>query len=298
MIVTIDDFYARIHPEDCELGRCSIDAATNSRNTYDLVYRTVHLTTGLLKWICVLGDTDQGDDGSAIHFDGITVDVTAQKFEQQRVTQSEADYRGVCENMEGAFTLFDDKFNIIEANNAACQLVGIAHPELVGSNHWQQFPGIFESDLGRIYRQVLHDGLPQLLEHLYVYPDGRQAWYEVRAFKVEAEVAVLFRDVTQRRDMIEALQKADKRKDDFVAMLAHELRNPLAPITSSSERLARMPNLNAPALAATAFIRRQTKHMARRIDDLLDVARFTQGRIHLHKSAVDSRDVIAQAVET
>ena len=297
-IVTIDDFYARIHPDDREMTRSSIDASINSRTTYDIIYRTVHPTTGQLKWIRALGGTDYASDGSPIHFDGITVDVTAQKFEQQRVVESEARYRGVCENMEEAFTLFDNAFNIIEANDAACSLVGIARTALVGSNHWKQFPGTYESDLGQMYRKVLSDGQPQLLEHHYVYADGRQAWYEVRAFKVEENVAVLFRDVTQRREMIEALQEADKRKDEFLAMLAHELRNPLAPITTAGEILARMPNLNAPAAAATAVIRRQAKHMARLIDDLLDVARVTQGRIQLHKSAVDISDVILQAVET
>ena len=296
--VTIDDFYERIDPEDREMTRSAIAASIDSRNPYDIVYRTRHPATGQVKWIRALGGTNYASDGRPIHFDGITVDVTAQKLEERRVAESEARHRSLFENMEEAFTLFDQDFNIVDANAAACRLVGIAHTELVGSNHWTQFPGTYDSALGEMYRQVQTDGQLKSIENRYVYADGRQVWYEVRAFKVGDRVAVLFRDVTERRDMIEALQGADRRKDEFLAMLAHELRNPLAPITTAGEILARLPKPDAPTATATAVIRRQAKHMTRLIDDLLDVARVTQGRIHLHKIGIDIADVIAQALET
>ena len=296
--VTIEDFYDRIHGEDREMTRSAIAASIESRNPYDIVYRTVHPATGQVKWIRALGGTNYADDGSPVHFDGVTVDVTAQKLDERRISESEARHRNLFENMEEAFTLFDHNFNIVDANAAACRVVNIAHAELVGSNHWEQFPGTYESDLGSMYRQVLADGHARSIEHQYVYTDGRQAWYEVRAFKVGSHVAVLFRDVTERREMIEALQEADRRKDEFLAMLAHELRNPLAPITTAGEILARISNPDAPTARATAVIRRQSKHMTRLIDDLLDVARVTQGRIHLHMVPVDIAEVIAQALET
>ena len=295
--VTIEDFYARIHPDDRERTRAAIDASISSREAYDIVYRTMHPLTGEVKSIRALGGTDYASDGSPIHFDGLTVDVTAEKLAEERIAESEARYRGVITNMDEAFSLFDRDFNIIEVNDAACQLVGIAPSQFVGRNHWQQFPGTYESPLGQMYRQVLLDGQPRFLEHRYLFEDGRAVWYEVRAFKVGAGVAALFRDVTERVEMIEALKGADKRKDEFLAMLAHELRNPLAPIMTAGEILARMAPSHAPIAAATSVIRRQAKHMTRLIDDLLDVARVTQGRIHLQKQAIDIDEVVAQAVE-
>ena len=82
-----------------------------------------------------------------------------------------------------------------------------------------------------------------------MFEDGHVVWFEVRAFKVGAGVAVLFRDVTERVEIIEALKGADRRKDEFLAMLAHELRNPLAPIMTASERFSsRQPRADGPRL--------------------------------------------------
>jgi PAS domain S-box-containing protein len=296
--ITIEQFYEKIHPEDREPTRLAIEASITSRNAYDIVYRTCHPETHEMKWIRALGGTDYASDGSPVHFDGITVDVTAQKLEEKRVAESEARHRGVLTNMDEAFVLFDEKFNFVDTNDSACRLVGIPRAEMIGANHWIIFPGTYESELGQMYRRVLSDGKPSSLENHYVYPGGRDAWYEVRAFKVGQGVAVLFRDVTERRTMVEALKNADRRKDEFLAMLAHELRNPLAPITTASEILARISKTEKPIAAATAVIRRQAKHMTRLIDDLLDVSRITQGRIHLQKATVDINEIVAQAVET
>ncbi|GGX97130.1 response regulator [Massilia dura] len=296
--VTIEDFYDRIHPEDRELTRAAIATSIDGRQVYDIVYRTRHPGSGEVKWIRALGGTDYASDGSPIHFDGITVDVTVQKLGEQRLAESEARHRGVLANMGDAFALFDPDFNIIEVNDAACELIGLTRFEFIGANHWQKFPGTYDSDLGEMYRLVQLDGQSRSLEHHYRLAAGRAVWLEVRAFKVGNNVAVLFRNVTDRHEMIEALKNADKRKDEFLAMLAHELRNPLAPITTAGEILARVPTSDAPIAAAAAVIRRQASHMTRLIDDLLDVARVTQGRIQLQKTSVDIVDVVAQAFET
>ncbi|WP_228536348.1 ATP-binding protein [Noviherbaspirillum malthae] len=295
--VTIEDFYDRIHPEDRERTRSAIAASISSRDAYDIVYRTRHPSSGEIKWIRALGGTDYTSDGSPIHFDGITVDVTAQKLDEKRVAESEARHRGVITNMDEAFSLFDRDFNIIEVNDAACQLVGIARPQFIGCSHWQLFPGTYESELGQMYRQVLLDGQPRFLEHLYVYPDGRAVWYEVRAFKVGDGVAALFRDVTDRVEMIEALKSADRRKDEFLAMLAHELRNPLAPISTAAELLKIASGNQDKVRHASNIISRQVSHMVDLVDDLLDVSRVTRGLVELQKEALDLKSVVDGAVE-
>jgi nitrogen-specific signal transduction histidine kinase/CheY-like chemotaxis protein len=108
----------------------------------------------------------------------------------------------------------------------------------------------------------------------------------------------LFTDVTERKRAEEALKEAARRKDEFLATLAHELRNPLAPIRNALglQRLA----ANRPELLEQTRIlmERQVEHMVHLIDDLLDVSRVTQGRIHLRKTILDFATVVAQAVET
>ncbi len=100
------------------------------------------------------------------------------------------------------------------------------------------------------------------------------------------------------RESEEALREADRRKSEFIALLGHELRNPLSPIHTAGELLSRTLEPGSRARVATEMIRRQTAHLTRLVDDLLDIGRITQGRIQLERKPIDLASVIAQAVET
>jgi len=96
----------------------------------------------------------------------------------------------------------------------------------------------------------------------------------------------------------ETLRNADRRKDEFLAMLAHELRNPLAPIRNAGELLARMLPDNSQVQTVAAIVKRQSSHLSRMVDDLLDVSRITQGRINLQREPISLASVISQALES
>jgi signal transduction histidine kinase len=100
------------------------------------------------------------------------------------------------------------------------------------------------------------------------------------------------------REREEALVESDRLKNEFLALLGHELRNPLAPIYSTSEILSRILTDNTQAQAGVAVIQRQTKQLIRMVDDLLDVARISQGRISLRRQTIDLSSVVARGVET
>jgi PAS domain S-box-containing protein len=126
-------------------------------------------------------------------------------------------------------------------------------------------------------------------------------WFEVYATPVGAKenlmVALMFRDVTDRTRSEQALRVADRRKDEFLAMLAHELRNPLAPISAAAEML-QMPGADAQRVQhASAVIGRQVRHITGLIDDLLDVSRVTRGMIPLTPDTTDMQRVVADAIE-
>jgi PAS domain S-box-containing protein len=103
-------------------------------------------------------------------------------------------------------------------------------------------------------------------------------------------------DVTQRKHAENALRDADRRKDEFLAMLAHELRNPLAPIRNGLEIL-RLAKLSGTAEQARAMMDRQLNQLVRLVDDLLDISRITLGKMELRRDEVDCRTVIETAVE-
>jgi PAS domain S-box-containing protein len=107
-----------------------------------------------------------------------------------------------------------------------------------------------------------------------------------------------FRDVTANRRATQALREADKRKDEFLAMLAHELRNPLAPIRNAAYVLGRL-NLDEPRVRwAQAIIERQVTHLTRLVDELLDVSRIARGKITLHRAPIMLADLLRQAGES
>jgi PAS domain S-box-containing protein len=113
-----------------------------------------------------------------------------------------------------------------------------------------------------------------------------------------AGVVLVFRDITERRAGERALRDNDRRKDEFLAMLAHELRNPLAPIRNAAHTLGLLGNPDDRVQWVSGVIERQVELMTRLVDDLLDVSRITSGKIALRREPVAIGAVIAQAVET
>src|SRR5207302_317148 len=106
------------------------------------------------------------------------------------------------------------------------------------------------------------------------------------------------RDITERRRADEALREADRRKDEFLAVLAHELRNPLAPVRYALAMSKKVGRTGEQQKRAEEIIDRQVEHMSRLLDDLLDVSRITRGKLELRKSWIELASIITAAVET
>jgi signal transduction histidine kinase len=119
-----------------------------------------------------------------------------------------------------------------------------------------------------------------------------------RSDALEASNESLQRETAERREAEEALRIANRRKDEFLAMLAHELRNPLAPMRNALEMLKR-PGAETPAAKdAREMMERQLRQMVRLVDDLLDVSRITTGKLALHTQIVPLQNVIESAIDT
>ena len=133
-------------------------------------------------------------------------------------------------------------------------------------------------------------------------------WFDVYAFRVAApelhRVAVLFTDISSRRRLEEktleqanSLADVNRRKDEFLAMLSHELRNPLAAIRSAAQLIQMERNPDPLQLEAQETLDRQLAQLTRLVDDLLDVSRISTGRVRLQVESVDLRGVVRRAVE-
>ena len=119
-----------------------------------------------------------------------------------------------------------------------------------------------------------------------------------RQYQIRAHLAQIERDERKLRELYEALKEGDRRKDEFLAILAHELRNPLAPVRNSVHIL-RLTAANDPQMEhLAAMMERQVNHMVRLVDDLMEVSRITRGKIELRREQIEVAAVVRSAVET
>jgi PAS domain S-box-containing protein len=202
---------------------------------------------------------------------------------------------GVC--------LLDREGRVMRANRAFVALLGLPEVQVLGC----PFEKLMRTACGEAELP------PSCREALACRGEAEvclgERWYRVAANPVESARGVvtgavrILTDITPRRELEDALRQraadlaeADRRKDEFLAMLAHELRNPLAAIVNALH-LARASRLEEKESKALRVMVRQSQHMARMVDDLLDVSRFNRGHIELKRAAVDLRQVVQHSVE-
>ena len=155
----------------------------------------------------------------------------------------------------------------------------------------------------RVHLDAVTDGAFMNLEFRILRPNGKMRWMQWRGDCVSGPdggalhwLGVMV-DVTERKSMEEALRAADRRKDEFLATLAHELRNPLAPVCNGLAILRQLGTFSTEVASIHAMVERQVKHMVRLVDDLMDLSRITLGKIELKRSFVDVGEIVHNAVE-
>lgn len=159
-----------------------------------------------------------------------------------------------------------------------------------------------EGDMVAGLKDVLTGRVPYFEFEYPCHSPTEERWFVMRATRFKSpgpvRVVVAHENVTQRKLAEEALKDADRRKDEFLATLAHELRNPLAPIRNGLE-IMRLSNGEREAVEqARSMMERQLSQMVHLVDDLLDLSRISRGKIDLRKERVDLGRVVQQAVET
>jgi len=206
--------------------------------------------------------------------------------------------RTILDTIAEGFMLLDRDWNVLQINSAGLRIAHMGPGTVIGRNHWDIWPEAIDSEAGRMYRRVMRDRVPGSAEYRQRLPDGVEIWCEVRAYPTaDGGLVSFFRDITERRAAEDKLRAADRRKDEFLAMLAHELRNPLAPISAAAD-LLRIGCLDeARVRQSSAIIGRQVRHMTSLVDDLLDVSRVTRGLVTLARAPVAARTIVDEAIE-
>jgi PAS domain S-box-containing protein len=251
-------------------------------------------------------------DGEFQGLVAIVVDTTESRRAAEKLRASEERYRTLFESVDQGFCIlemiFDEQerpvdYRFLEMNPMFEVHTGLRNA--VGKTAKELIPTL-DAFWFEIYGRVALTGEPARFENA---APAMHRWFDVYATRLggpgSRRVALLFSDITARKQSEETLRKlandlaeADRRKTEFLATLAHELRNPLAPIRSGLS-VMRLKGDNAASVARVReMMERQVSHMVHLIDDLLDIARISGGKLELKKEHADLRGVLSSAVET
>ncbi|MES2937186.1 MAG: PAS domain-containing protein [Pseudomonadota bacterium] len=292
--------FDRIHPDDRERYLRAVTQATDPDGSGHLAIDVRGLLpSGTVRWLHIrLQVTFAAVDGRLQPDRGICAarDVTAEMVAErklraaQRLAESVIEGAGAlvyAKDLEGRYFLSNQAWRALHGLTPA-QAQGITDVEIFGA---EVADTMRANDLA-----VARSGEPLLVQER-VALHGRPVTYRSSKFPLYDEAGQIHGVCGVSTDISDVVE-ADRRKNEFLAMLAHELRNPLAPIRTGLEILKRCGELPPPAARARGVMERQLTHMVRLIDDLLDVARVSRGRLELRIAPVTLQSVVDHALET
>jgi PAS domain S-box-containing protein len=296
-------FFDHVHPEDRQRIIDAVAQALATRQPYVVEHRVLP-RGGAEREVLEYGSFEFDDTGRPVRLVGAVQDVSERKRAEEAQREAEARYRTLFDSIDEGFCVvevrFDDAgrpadYRFLEVNPAFEKQTGLVD----AAGKWMRaLAPDHEEHWFEIYGKIALTGEPQRFVN---EAKALHRWYDVYAFRtgdpLRRRVAILFNDITARKRAEQELREADRRKDEFLGMLSHELRNPLAPIRNSAYILRHAQPGSEPARRAQTVIERQTEHLTRLVDDLLDVTRIARGKIELRRERVDLRDVVSRAAD-
>ncbi len=304
-----DQGWSIVHPEDRPLMAATIERALRDQREYAVETRHI-LADGTVAWMETRGRVDRDPSGDAVRVHGVTIDVTERKRTQAHLRRSEEQLRLALESAQMGIFDIDPATGAVVCDDGVARIFGVPAEDirdLAGG-----LARVDPDDRARMEEGIRAAFAPDADgryegECRILRPDGTVRWAVARgqvffegdgAGRRAVRMIGIGIDTTAQKATEAALIEADRRKDEFLAMLAHELRNPLGPIRNAVGILKLRAPDDEKVTQARTIIDRQVTHMVRLIDDLLDVSRITLGKIALQKERVALRDVVEQAIDT
>lgn len=234
------------------------------------------------------------------------VQLRARALEESNASlrQSERRYRAIGESINYGVWICDAQGRAQYVSESFLQLLGITFEECKELGWTRALHPDDAEATAAAWQECVHSGSYWYREHRFLGADGRYHPLLAHGVAIRDEQGTITGwaginlDISRLKETEEALREADRRKDEFLATLAHELRNPLAPVRHATKILELPAATEAQRRWAREVIARQVQHMALLLDDLLDVSRITRGRLELKRDYVALDRLVANAVET
>ncbi|MBD2355750.1 MASE1 domain-containing protein [Tolypothrix sp. FACHB-123] len=215
----------------------------------------------------------------------------------------------ILESMTDAFIAVNQDWQITYVNQQAVKIIGVDSDKLLGKNFWQQWPDIQGTKFDSEYHRALTE---EIAVHFEAFSETDNKWFEAHAYPSEDGLGIFFRNITRRKQAeVEREQllnreqaaraeaeKANRLKDEFLAVLSHELRTPLNPILGWTSLIKMYKYEGEKLFRGLEIIERNAKLQIQLIEDLLDVSRIQQGKMVLNIQSVNLVNTITAALET
>ncbi|MBD1825697.1 PAS domain-containing protein [Cyanobacteria bacterium FACHB-DQ100] len=313
----------RLHEEDQEKARIAVEQAVSEHNDYDIEYR-VTLADGTQRWIAAKGRAQYDTSGRVLGMLGVVQDITERKRAEQEREQLLAREQATNQTLQmfiehtpAAVAMFDRQMHYISASRRWMQEYAPDYTNLEGLSHYEVMPDI-PDQWRQVHLRCLAGATERCEEDYYPRHDNSGIWLhweilpwyvrenEIGGIIIFAENITERKQAEQERERLLAREKiareqaetANRLKDEFLAVLSHELRSPLNPILGWA-KLLKTGNLDATrTVQAITTIERNAKLQSELIEDLLDVSRILQGKLSLSVNPIPLASTIRAAIET
>jgi PAS domain S-box-containing protein len=312
--VTIDTFYDRLHPDDREPTRRAIARSIAERSDYDIEYRTVGLD-GRVRWVRAIGKAAYTDNGTPIHFDGITVEVTARREAEMALAESEQRFRTYANAAPSMLWVTDPEGRATFLSSGWYEYTGQTEGQAMGKGGFGWLDAVDPQDRGEsarifleanakrhpfsiLYRLRRHDG-----EYRWAIDAARPRFDGEGGFLgfVGSVIDVHERELARQslREHAESLERANQELERFVAIASHDLKEPLRGISTLSSFIAEdAPALDELSRARLARIKGLCSRLTEMVNGLLEYARSGGERLSqpcdLERIARDAIDKMAE----
>lgn len=290
-----------LHPEDRSRALKAWRAAVEGGGTYDLQYRVRRMDGGF-EWFKARGRALLDAEGRVARWFGVAINIDNLERARAELSVRERELQSLADNSPDILFRFDRDLRHVFVNAAVERATGRSSAEFLGKTNQEiAMPKDVSALWDKTIREVFTEGRHRSIDFQLETPEGLRCYSarlvpEIGPTGQVDHVLGVTQDVTDRRRAEEELRASDRKKDEFLATLAHELRNPLAPLRNGLEILRRGADTSTGARARD-MMERQLGHLVRLVDDLLDVSRISRGKLELQRARVSIQAVIDHALE-